>query len=122
MISQTEHELTGVPSVDKPWLKNYGEEVMHRSLPDGSMYDYMTFCNAVVGKRNGEKGYLVIAYVTLKSRDIEDKVEKELRQLCRQKLKENSWPLEYHFIEKLPTTGAGKIDFKTLEIWSERGK
>lgn len=74
---------------------------------------------AVVGRLNGEKGYLVIAYVTLKSKDIGDNVEKELRQLCRQELKENSWPFEYHFVEKLPTTGAGKIDFRTLEKWAE---
>lgn len=74
---------------------------------------------AVVGRLNGEKGYLVIAYVTLKSKDTGDNVEKELRQLCRQELKENSWPFEYHFVEKLPTTGAGKIDFRTLEKWAE---
>ena len=74
---------------------------------------------AVVGRINGEKGYLVIAYVTLKSKDIGDNVEKELRQLCRQELKENAWPFEYHFVEKLPTTGAGKIDFRTLEKWVE---
>ena len=74
---------------------------------------------AVVGRLNGEKGYLVIAYVTLKSKDIGDNVEKELRQLCRQELKENSWPFEYHFVEKLPTTGAGKIDFRTLEKWAK---
>lgn len=74
---------------------------------------------AVVGRINGEKGYLVIAYVTLKAKDIGDNIEKELRQLCRQELKENSWPFEYHFVEKLPTTGAGKIDFRTLEKWAE---
>ena len=74
---------------------------------------------AVVGRLNGEKGYLVIAYVTLKSKDTGDNVEKELRQLCREELKENSWPFEYHFVEKLPTTGAGKIDFRTLEEWVE---
>lgn len=60
-----------------------------------------------------------IRYVRLKSKDIGDNVEKELRQLCRQELKENSWPFEYHFVEKLPTTGAGKIDFRTLEKWAE---
>ena len=54
---------------------------------------------AVVGRHNGEKGYLVIAYVTLKSKDIGENVETELRQLCRQELKENSWPIEYHFVE-----------------------
>ena len=75
---------------------------------------------AIVGRLNGEKGYLVIAYVTLRSKDIGDNVEKELRQFCRQELKENSWPFEYHFVEKLPTTGAGKIDFRTLEKWAEK--
>lgn len=77
---------------------------------------------AVVGRHNGEKGYLVIAYVILKSKDIVDNVETELRQLCKQELKENSWPLEYHFVEKLPTTGAGKIDFRTLEKWAEKSE
>ena len=39
-------ELTGFPSIDKLWLKYYGEEVLHRLLPEGSMYDYLTSCNA----------------------------------------------------------------------------
>ena len=39
-------ELTGFPSIDKLWLKYYGEEVLHRPLPEGSMYDYLTSCNA----------------------------------------------------------------------------
>ena len=38
-------ELTGFPSIDKPCLKYYGEEVLHRPLPEGSMYDYLTSCN-----------------------------------------------------------------------------
>ena len=37
--SRAEHELTGFPSVDKPWLKYYGEEVMHRPLPEGSIQE-----------------------------------------------------------------------------------
>ena len=39
-------KLTGYPSIDKPWLKYYSEEAIHSPLPDGSMYDYMTACNA----------------------------------------------------------------------------
>lgn len=74
---------------------------------------------AVVGRLNGEKGYLVIAYITLKSKDTENDMEEELRQICKEELKENSWPYEYHFVETLPTTGAGKIDFRTLEKWAE---
>ena len=38
-------ELTGFPSIDKLWLKYYGEEVLHRPLLEGSMYDYLTSCN-----------------------------------------------------------------------------
>ena len=38
-------ELTGFLSIDKLWLKYYGEEVLHRPLPEGSMYDYLTSCN-----------------------------------------------------------------------------
>ena len=46
MISQTEYEQMGYPSIDKSWLKYYGEEALRRPLPEGSMYDYMTSCNA----------------------------------------------------------------------------
>ncbi len=36
---QTEHELTGFPSIDKPWLKYYSAEDLDIRIPDGSMYD-----------------------------------------------------------------------------------
>ena len=41
-----QENLTGYPSIDKPWLKYYSEEAINAPLPDGSMYDYMTACNA----------------------------------------------------------------------------
>ncbi len=41
-----EKALTGYPSIDKPWLKYYSEEAINAPLPEGSMYDYMTACNA----------------------------------------------------------------------------
>ena len=34
-------ELTGYPSIDKPWLKYYSEEAINAPLPEGSMYEYM---------------------------------------------------------------------------------
>ena len=44
-------ELTGFLSIDKLWLKYYGEEVLHRPLPEGSMYDYLTSCKRLrIGK------------------------------------------------------------------------
>ena len=36
---QTEHELTGFPSIDKPWLKYYSEEAIQEKLPECTMYD-----------------------------------------------------------------------------------
>ena len=41
----TEQNLTGYPSIDRPWLKYYSEEALNAPLPEGSMYDYMTACN-----------------------------------------------------------------------------
>ena len=37
MISQTEHELTGFLSIDKPWLKWYSEETQKAKMPNVSM-------------------------------------------------------------------------------------
>ena len=44
--NMTEPNLTGYPSIDRPWLKYYSEEALNAPLPEGSMYDYMTACNA----------------------------------------------------------------------------
>ena len=34
-------ELTGYPSIDKPWLKYYSEEVRNAKVPACSMYDLL---------------------------------------------------------------------------------
>lgn len=34
-------ELTGYPSIDKPWLKYYSEEAINAPLPQGTIYEYM---------------------------------------------------------------------------------
>ena len=34
-------ELTGYPSIDKPWLKYYSEEVINAPLPEMTMYQYI---------------------------------------------------------------------------------
>lgn len=39
-------ELTGYPHIDRPWLKYYSEEAINAPLPEGSLFDYMTSCNA----------------------------------------------------------------------------
>lgn len=39
----------------------------------------------------------------------------ELKKLCRKNLPKYAWPCDYEFMEKLPTTKVGKIDFKKLQ-------
>lgn len=37
----TEKNLTGYPSVDKPWLKYYSEEAINAPLPECTIYEYL---------------------------------------------------------------------------------
>ncbi len=34
-------KLTGFPSIDKPWLKFYSQEILDAAIPDCSMYEYL---------------------------------------------------------------------------------
>ena len=38
-----------------------------------------------------------------------------LGQLCEKELHGNAVPYAYHFMDKLPATPAGKVDYRTLE-------
>ena len=38
-------EMTGYPSIDKPWLKYYSQEVIYAPLPECSFYEYVHKCN-----------------------------------------------------------------------------
>ena len=37
----SEKELTGYPSIDKPWLNQYSEEALHTSIPKKTMYELL---------------------------------------------------------------------------------
>lgn len=37
----SEQEMTGYPSLDKPWLKYYSAEAINTPLPDGTMFDLL---------------------------------------------------------------------------------
>jgi len=40
-----EGELTGYPSIDKPWLKYYSEEAKKTPLPKHTVYEYIKLSN-----------------------------------------------------------------------------
>lgn len=71
---------------------------------------------AVVGKPDGDRGFLVVAYVILKEGTPES-IQPQLEALCQKELPAPSCPYAYRFVEKLPITGAGKVDFRELERW-----
>lgn len=39
--TMSEQNITGFPSIDKPWLKYYSEEAINVPLPNGSMYEFL---------------------------------------------------------------------------------
>lgn len=41
LIVKEEKELTGYPSIDKPWLKYYSGESINKPLPKGTIYEYL---------------------------------------------------------------------------------
>lgn len=45
MNHNTKSNLTGYPSIDKPWLKYYTEEQIKAPLPECSLYEYLWECN-----------------------------------------------------------------------------
>lgn len=69
---------------------------------------------AVVGMPNGEKGYLTKAYVVCVGAGSET-LKDEIFEICRKHLAPSSWPAAIEFIQKLPTTSAGKVDYRSLE-------
>lgn len=38
-------QMTGYPSIDKPWLKYYSEEAIRASLPKCTIYEYIKMRN-----------------------------------------------------------------------------
>ena len=70
----------------------------------------------VVGLPNEKQGYLCVAFVVPKNQDADrDVLRQDILALTRQKLNLASQPHTIHFVDSLPTTRAGKIDFKALE-------
>lgn len=46
-MSEENKEMTGYPSVDRPWLKYYSEKQEDTPLPDCSIYEFLYQCNTL---------------------------------------------------------------------------
>ncbi|MBE5806566.1 MAG: acyl--CoA ligase [Clostridiales bacterium] len=71
---------------------------------------------SVVGVPDKHKMEVPKAFIVLK-KDFHKKefITLELKRLCKKNLPKYSWPVDYVYMEKLPTTKVGKIDFKKLQ-------
>lgn len=75
---------------------------------------------SVVGRKDGERGYLPIAFVVLDSSESQKDILDQLKVLCKELLPENAIPYEFRFVESLPLTPVGKVDYRTLEKLAEK--
>jgi len=135
-LGEIEGERTGYPSVDKPWLKYYSEEAIQAELPECSLYEYLWQNNREHPKDNGMTEVAATAVVENRNvckngsigvpfpannvmiYDNENGKEHkygEIRELCQRELPEYSCPSCYEFIDNLPLTAVGKVDYKALE-------
>ena len=72
--------------------------------------------SCIVGAKEGEDQVLR-AFIVINHVDTEEikRIEKELRMICEEQLPSYSRPTTYRFLESLPLTAVGKIDYLALE-------
>ena len=72
---------------------------------------------SVVGRKRGGSDYCeAVAFVVRDHSDLDDaSVVKELKAVCAENVPAYMIPAEYRFLDELPHTPVGKVDFRTLE-------
>lgn len=92
------------------------------NIPEGILNTHDSVVQScIVGARDGGDQVLR-AYIVINNAGIDSQleVEKELRKICEEQLPSYSRPTFYRFIERLPLTAAGKVDYRSLEQDSEK--
>ena len=70
----------------------------------------------VVGMPHPYKKEVPKAFIVLKNkRRKKDLITLELKLLCKKNLPKYAWPVSYEYMESLPSTRVGKIDFAKLQ-------
>ncbi len=79
-------------------------------------YNSVAECCAVgVLDKNDTQGKLPIVFAVLNSDTNEQQAKKDLFELCEAELPEYAQPIDFIFIDKLPLTPIGKVDYRKLE-------
>ena len=76
-------------------------------------------CAVGIADKNHSQGQLPIVFVVKSGNESNDAVKSELFELCRKELPEYVQPIDFVFIDALPLTPIGKIDYRALEKQAE---
>ena len=83
-------------------------------------HDGVAQCCVVKTKdTNHAQGSLPVAFIVKEMAYDDSLLLQELKELCLQELPEYAQPIEWHFIDKMPLTPIGKIDYRRLEEFED---
>jgi len=78
-------------------------------------------CSVVGRKQKNSENYEAVCFIVRKNKHTDDEqLQLELDSLCRENLPTYMVPAEYFFVDELPITASGKIDFRKLEITAQQ--
>ena len=85
-----------------------------------SKSEYIESCCAVgVTDKGHYQGQRPIVFAVVKSCKENAVVKAKLRELCQKELPEYAQPVDFVFVDSLPLTPIGKIDYRALEKQAE---
>ncbi len=109
---------------NKDYINDYAINYFGKKITYGKLFsmieEVLGKCDGVtnscvVGMTQGENQVLK-AVVAIDEANIDQKkVEKSLRSICEKELPRHARPTYYEFVDELPLTGAGKVDYRKLE-------
>lgn len=81
---------------------------------------YINACCVVgVEDKDQAQGEMPLAFVVWNEQCDKISAKEELFEMCKKELPEYAQPIDFVFIEALPLTPIGKIDYRALENWAE---
>lgn len=80
----------------------------------------ITSCAVGIADTSHSQGKLPIVFAVLNSGADAKKVKADLFELCKKELPEYARPVDFVFIDKMPLTPIGKVDYRALEKEAEK--
>ena len=78
-------------------------------------------CAICISQEDGT--YLPVAYLVLREKGVDHvKIQEEVSALCKQDLPEYAQPVSYIFLDALPKTAVGKVDYRALEAQAAKAE